>query len=340
MTTLIIDGFDHYDNDQAPMYWPNRSDFSTWISITTAAAHTGRAGVRKTAWHASLSRLLPGGSYSELCVAFWWRWTTVANSQYVDMIGLEDDTSQQIGLEAHGLNHVLRVTRAGADISGDSTFVFDADTWYHIALRVVVDNTNGEVELRINGAVEFNLTGLDTQATANATANRIRIGQVAGTNVMPAMDWDDLVVTDGPFPGQTRVATLAPNGNGTYSDFVGSDADSTDNYALVDEEPQDDVDYVETVTVNDKDSYAVADLVGAASVVAVSHEVRMLKTDAGDRVARSFLRRGSTDYEGPDYPVTDSAKWASTVWDDDPSTSAAWTPAGVAATEIGVKLHG
>jgi len=138
-----------------------------------------------------------------------------------------------------------------------------------------------------------------------------------------------------------QVFTSAPNGNGNSSDFVGSDADSTDNYLLVDDAgaPDDDSTYVESSTPGDKDTYAFGNLpASAATVHAVGVKVIAKKIDVGAPDLIAVARSSTTEDDSPSLGVGTTYIARQGIFEEDPNTSAAWAPAAVDAAEFGIKV--
>jgi hypothetical protein len=141
------------------------------------------------------------------------------------------------------------------------------------------------------------------------------------------------------FLGDVRVQALLPTGNGNSSQLVGSDGNSTDNYLLVDEvPPNEDTDYVESATVNDKDTYVFGNLTpttGTVFGVQIVAEAR--KTDAGVRSFKSVARLSATEADGPDTTLSTTYAFYMDKRDTKPG-GGSWTITNVNDAEFGVKV--
>jgi hypothetical protein len=223
--------------------------------------------------------------------------------------------------------------------------VLNANVEAYIEVRVKFSATIGEVEVRVNGNPTplISITGQNTGGTS--ATDLYLYSKASGTRDHSAwylIDPDTGSAPTNTFLGHIRFATLNPSANGNSSQWVGSDGNSTDNYLLVDDGSADDGDttYVESATLNNKDTYAFGDMPVASSLIyAVCPVLHARKTDAGTRAIKPVTRRAGTDYDaavdhylGTTYT---SYKQALIV---DPSTSAAWTDSGVNAAEFGVKV--
>lgn len=121
--------------------------------------------------------------------------------------------------------------------------------------------------------------------------------------------------------------------------LVGSDADSINNYQLVDEHPYSGTDYTGSATTGDKDTYALTDLpAGVTTVFGVQVTGKMAKSDATVAQARYLLRSGGTDYGGTTRTLTTSFTTYSDLYETDPATGVAWTASGVNNLESGMEV--
>jgi hypothetical protein len=206
---------------------------------------------------------------------------------------------------------------------------------------VKIHDTTGRVVVKVDGVTQIDFTGDTKNGGTNTTIDGIRLAMSSGANRAIS----DLVVCDGlgtinnTYPGDISVIRRLPNANGTYSDFTGSDGNSTDNYLLVDDSPTDTADYVYAASSGLKDSYGVEDLpLSATSVLGVRAVAKCAKSGAGSAGMSVFVREGSTDTFGPDVPLSTSFSWqGDTIRETAPSTGVAWTISGVNAMEIGVR---
>ena len=135
-----------------------------------------------------------------------------------------------------------------------------ADTYYLLEVHVKIDDTVGIIEVKVDGVADASFSG-DTKPGAATNIDGIFYNGV-GTVAF----WvDDLALNDttggvdDSWCGDGKVALIKANANGDQSDLVGSDADSVDNYLLVDEVPKDDdTTYVEGSVISGYDLYNLA----------------------------------------------------------------------------------
>jgi hypothetical protein len=157
--------------------------------------------------------------------------------------------------------------------------------------------------------------------------------------------YDDIYITDSGgiinngYLGDIRVYARFPDGNGNYSQLLGSDGNSVDNYLLVDENPDPNTsDYVGSGTPGQIDTYTMADI-PSGIIKAVVQRSYMAKSDAGARTARNVVRIASMDYTSSDFSLNTSYAQQATFWDASPASTVAWTSSEVNSAEFGVEVR-
>jgi len=237
------------------------------------------------------------------------------------LITFYDGVDEQAGVEVHGSE--LRILREYNNVLGTTVGAgLDYNVWRYIEIKITIDNSAGVFEVRSNGVVVANLTGIDTQATANAQATGFHLGAGVGQSYCDYY-FDDLYVLDtngaqcNDFLGDVRIDAVRPNGAGTHTDFTPS---AGANYENVDEEPgpDDDTTYNEATTIGDQDSYAMESLPSPAgtTILGVKSQVAARKTDAGTRKAKVLTRAGTTDNLGSEESLLDSYSAMADIMED------------------------
>lgn len=237
---------------------------------------------------------------------------------------------------------------------GDSTTLatssglgLTTNVWYYIEAKVTVNDTTGAVVVKVNGTEVVNISGVDTRnGGTDGIVSQVRIGMTGSGSQASPFHGDDIYICNGAgtthndFLGDGKVETLLPNGNGTYSQLVGSDADSVDNYLLVDEAIPSSADYVGSATDGSKDTYAYANLSDNTRVVkGVQATMYAAKSDTGAKSARQVLRTGAIDYIGSDESLSTTYTASVKVWEQNPNTATAWTGSEVDAAEFGFEVR-
>lgn len=243
-----------------------------------------------------------------------------------------------------GLLEIRRGTSAGTLLATGTTPIIPS-VWNYIEVSCTVSDTIGEVHVRLNGSPtdEVSYTGDTKNAGTATTLDKVSVymGGAGGTQKLSDLYIlnDTGSAPNNTFLGDVVVRTLSPAGNGTYSQLLGSDADSVNNYLLVDEHPYSGTDYTGSATTGQKDAYAMADLpAGVSTVYGVQLNGFMAKSDASFAQSRLLLRSGGTDYGGTTRILSTSFQGYYELYPQDPATSAQWTPANVNNIESGMEV--
>ena len=220
------------------------------------------------------------------------------------------------------------------------------DTWYYIELQATIANSpGGSWEFRVDGVTHISASSRDTLYAGDGTCQfgGSNSGEVDGMYMDDFYLLDSTGTTNNDFLGICKVETDLPSGNGNSSVLVGSDADSTDNYLLVDNNasvPPATTEYVESDTEGDKDTYAMSDLDGTATVYGVQTTLYAEKDDSGAKFVRPVIRSGGTDYPGTSFALSNGTYVPiDEIWEVDPNTSAAWAYTAVNAMEVGPEVR-
>jgi len=207
---------------------------------------------------------------------------------------------------------------------------------------VFATGATGSVVVRVADATVLTLSSVQTAASANAYANRLHF-KARG------LSWqcDDIYLNDdtGAAPENTFfgesfvVESCIPTGNGNSSQWVGSDGNSTDNYLLVDDNGNNDTDYVKSGTLNDIDTYGLGNLTNATgTIIGVKHYLIARKDDVATRTIASTIRTNATNYVGANKTMAGSYGTHVETRLINPDTSSRFTIAEVNALEAGQKV--
>ena len=213
-------------------------------------------------------------------------------------------------------------------------------------IKVVIHDTTGSVEVRLNGSSTpaLNLTNVDTKdAGTTGAISAIQFG--GGSNFLTGSGayWDDFVVWDtagsvnNTWLGDLRVDSYLPTADGDTTTMTTSTGST--HYTLVDEVPASGTDYVMSKTVGQKDLFQMADMSHSPltihAVIPVGH---LLKDDAGSRDMALMVKSGATESDGPNYSPSTSALKFTRIIETNPDGSVAWTKSAFDALQVGVKI--
>jgi hypothetical protein len=341
MALLFADSFDHYVTADLLTKWTNHSSGT----INSAAGRWSSSGYRSTnsnfytewAFPSALATVVVGGAYR----------TNQIGTNNNPVFTFFDGTTFQVSIQINtsGKLEARRGVATGT-LLGTGTFSFSNNTHYYIEAKITFNDTTGVVVVKVNtSTTDLNLTSQDTNNGAGNQATKVRLGY-DGNGSGGSFDMDDFYVLDttgsaptNDFLGDCRVEALFPNGNGNSSVLAGSDGNSTDNYLLVDEAaPNSDTDYVESSTVNDKDTYTFTNLTPTTGTV---YGVQVLpfakKTDAGARSIASVARLSATEVDSSNKTLTSSYIYLPDIREAKPG-GGVWSISDVNSAEFGVKV--
>lgn len=337
MALRFVDGFDHVDVNALLLKWSSGNNLSY-----TAIEGGTRFGVG-SCFRVGLSGSLTvdfGTNQPTWIVGFAYK-NTGNNNTYI-VAALLDSGAYQCELRIDTTGRFL-VTRNGTTLA-TSTLTYPRNgVWRYVEFKATIGNA-GAYEVRVDGETWLAATGVDTQNTANAWANRMQLcDSSAGTNGFNG-SIDDLYVCDATgsanndFLGDSRVYTLLPSSAGTYTQWAPTGAAANWD-AVNDAAPDGDTSYVAASTVGALDTYQYPDLPGG-TVYGVAVNLDLRKDDAGTRQVASYVKSGSTEQAGASIAVPSSWDIVQQIWQTDPATGGAWTASAVNAAEFGVKVTG
>lgn len=213
--------------------------------------------------------------------------------------------------------------------------VYNVGAWHHLEIKVVIHDTTGSVEIRLDGATILNLTNQDTRNGGTGVVDRV----YGGTNSGAPYNMDSLYINDTDFLGPCVVEAIKPNAAGNYTQLTPS---AGANYLTVDDapNPDDDSTYVSSGTATNKDTYAHGDLTADTSAAVYAVQIGTIARHEGaGGTYRQMHRRSTTDSFGPAHTPPASYGWDGHIWDQDPAAGpGAWTVANVNASEFGVEI--
>jgi len=256
--------------------------------------------------------------------------------------------------------HFLRIFRGPATtgtstvgtILGNGTIPLLSDAWTVVEIHLVISDTVGVVQAKVDGILDIDLSGQDTNhASASVDVASIGLGlPVGGTVSYPAYSlyFDDFILHDtigsvaNSWPGQAGVHKLNPTGVGNYTQWTktgasnDADVDDLNSYGgTIDS----DTTRLSHAVVGERASVTLSDTTAAGTVGGVQIVTFAKQSEAGSNNLGSFVRISTTDYDQTAY-TPDSAAYNphSDILTTNPATSAAWATAALDALEIGWKV--
>lgn len=361
---LFMDGFDHHtfltnaiDPAFAPVKWAFNVPVSSqgWFSVAGRVGGLAARCIQGNAGPMSLVHALTQ-TPSTIILGFAFRGVTALRG---DLCNLFDATafSVQLNFQLVGTGQI-RVFRGpgSAQIGTDSPVnTLFTNVWHYIEIKAVIaTGTSGSVQVWVDNLQVLNITGVNTQASANAFVNRINLhGLVNAGAVLDVNDYDDFYVCDttaglgasGLPLGDSRIVTLMPSGNsadiGGHDQWAQVGGTNGNFWTSVNEVPEDgDTSYVSSATVGQIESFAHASLPATVTTVhAVQFNLVARKDDVGTRQVAPTQRNGTTDSVGATSPnLTTNYIDQLSIAENSLQTAIPWTVSEVNTSEFGVKV--
>jgi len=361
-----MDGFEIDFADNTAGLWDAFAEASMGLGdlyYTATNARTGGGCLRVQSSASSLyryiSKTLPS-TYTELYIGFGFYWASsqaLATSSSTSTVGLltllSSTATQQITLGINKSTHVIDVYRGTNrdTLLGSSGSAVAADTMHYIELRVVISDTVGVVQVKLNGTTEINLSSQDTNNAGGGDIKTIRIGSV--WNGSPAQGgaidayFDDFIVNDttgtvsNSWPTGAGIEKLVPNADGNYTAWTSTggavDYTEIDDVATYGNLPDDDTTTILSATTGQRTSVNLTNTTLAGSVEAVMLLSYAKNSAAGADQMAQFVRLSSTDYDETAFVPATTYGWQKDILTLNPATSARWLTSEIDGMEQGWK---
>lgn len=349
MALLFVDNFESWSStsntEPGPWLRTNGANFGT-----TGASNNvnySLAGKLQTASTGASGWLQKGfANSSTLIVNMRVAFASTSSSSAAQILSFLDNATVQCSLQ-YKTNGKLGFYRGTTTELAESVndFSLDGTVYLDLELKVTIHNTTGQVELRVNGGVEFaTAANLNTRSSANNFINALSVGcmPISGfALVAPIVDHVILMDTTGSvnndFIGPVDVSTLRPSADGNYTDWT---ANTGTRWEAVNQAESDgDTTYLTSETVGDKVSFVMTDLpAGVTNVYGVYPFNKIRREQGTTRAIEFFFRSSGTDENGTDKYVGPNYAFRNDVFSQSPFTSVAWTPAEVNGLELGMEI--
>lgn len=278
-------------------------------------------------------------------------------TQFYFGVAYKTPTLAGMGYIFHSLSQMSFVVESTGAVFADGfpgevrtgTGLITVDTWNYIELRMLMANSGGILQIWINNVLQASLSSADTCNSCGAnlpTPFYLHDGQSSPGLGHAGAVMDDLVlintVASGDEPtsrlGVVKLLSSFPDGTGNISQGLGSDGDSVDNFALVDEQSINDTDYVEFSADDQKDLYTHSDITVPAgySIYGVNVEQRAAFVGGTTKELAAVARLSGTEADGADKTLTSSIQRITTLMRTKPG-GGNWSEADFNNAEFGPK---
>jgi len=339
---FFMDGFDYYTSPGA--VWDSASG-GTISAVGAGVFGYGRKLNVNTAQTLLLTfSAVPGGGAGQ--------WATILGGFHFRFTALGDDSRQFIALRDGATNQInLRQTAGGifklyrnTTLLATGATALAINTWYWLGFKAVISDAAGIFQLYLSGpgvnVLEFDLSALDTQNTANAYATTLALRTVHSS--AGAMDFDNGHVYDGTdaapwnaYSTERRIYYFLPDADGSDTDWAAS---AGSPYECVDENPPNsDTDYISSATATDRASFTVPAL-SDATIDAVKMSMFAYRDDAGPRGVKLYAKISAADYDGSESLLGAAYQYFGRYMLTSPATAGNWGLTEFNNAEWGVLL--
>lgn len=225
--------------------------------------------------------------------------------------------------------------------TGRSALFEKGNSWHWMACHVKIHASAGWVKFWIDGEVVINYSGKTDHGAADM--NRAGLGSISSTVAWANIYIDHWIIDDAAgeasasMPAPAPLIILRPDGNGNYAQWLGSDANSTDNYLLLDEATPNTSDYIEETTVGDRDSWVFTTRTLDPHCTPVSMVAVASAIDAATGNMNIFNRLSGTDVDGSTKTLTASYALYVERFLTKPG-GGAWDQTSIDAFEMGARV--
>jgi len=307
------------------------SDITGTVAIETGVVHTGNYALKVFgAWDPDgVFGIQLDSDVAELYAAVWLYASTDSGAQ-----------SQFYFITTDGYRIELRNDSAYWDAYVDNVKVTDGSvgaaggSWHLVELYVSISDT-GAIQTKIDGVADIDYSG-DTKPGTGTEITKVEFRQSGTISSQPSFYVDDLTLATGGWIGDVRYgAALVPTADTAIKWWEPSTG--ADNYALLDELPPSDTDYVSSGSPGTKDLYEMADYSGdgTSEIQFIVDWIRARKGTASDQQIRSVLKSGSTESSGGSIDLSVTYRYYGRILATDPDTSAAWDDTGIDGLQAG-----
>jgi 6-phosphogluconolactonase (cycloisomerase 2 family) len=235
--------------------------------------------------------------------------------------------------------------------NGNTFFVVDdtTDSIYQYSLFCNLVQSNGFLEIRVNGVTEISKSDAKTTFTDNKEYSSIALafGTSKTHGVITDIDdwfiWDDSGAWNNSFLGDRRSFILNPNQDTNIADFEPSSGSF--GYKMIDEgSPDDDStfilansDLLSGSPLSGTSEFHIEDIVaGVSSISALNVITRSAKTDDTSAELFTSINSGSNSVSSAAHTLATSYQYYSDVYEYDPATIANLTRDGVNSLSVSV----
>jgi hypothetical protein len=239
-------------------------------------------------------------------------------------------------LERNAISGFLQIRRGdlrdGTLIDTGSKYIFPSLVCL-VEIRYKPLNSGGIFTVKVDGVTTINYSGDSTNGLESLLT--IRLGKESISGNYSYFYFDDFVVDDANWIGNTKIGIIVPEATGTTNTWTASTGNAWD---CVNEKPPVDTDYVSTNTTNAISTYGTTTISSINSVKCIQLQARAAYegTPTPTKIELG-IRAGADYFTTPDLSPGVSFGMLSKILSLNPADSAAFEQADIDGLELGIK---
>jgi hypothetical protein len=328
-------------------------DIGAVVEVTSSLSHSGTYSCLHNDGYRSWVYKTFNVGLPKIYGSFWFRWRHYMDLPWgEDFFGtntifwLKGPSATQISFGWPSYLGRLDIFRGNAYDTGgvllgvSPQWLLAPSVWHLIEFMIVIDNINGQVQVRIDGKMPYaiDLNGVNTLGDITAkTVNTIYTGFYWRPNSFIWGYWDDVVIDDSNWTNGSRIIRLPIIGNGALTQWTPS---AGSNYQCIDEIPVSDTDYIQTQGFENVDLFTTSVFTPGVScnIKSIQESVRVTKDGLNVTSIYPLLSAGVTIHRGFSKSLSFSFKNETQIWETNPLTLGAFTIADLSNLQFGVEF--
>ena len=350
-----MDGFEiDFANNAAGLWTAFEETYSSsgFLYYLSTKKRTGSGAIRfhstSRSRYRSLSLTLPG-AYTELYGGFGFLWDSTTAliegnaSNSCPLLNILSSTGVvQVSIGIDATSNVLKVYRGLVHsnvLLGSGATGIISDGWHYVEWHLVISDTVGVIDLKLDGNAELSLTSQDTNNAGGGDIKTLKFGQpYTGDSVWAGVEadfyFDDFIVNDttgtvsNSWPDGAGITMLVPNADGNYTAWTSTggavDYTEIDDVTTYGNLPDGDTTTILSGTTGQRTSVGLSNTTQPGSVEAIMLCTYAKNSVSGsDNMAQS-VRIGSTDYDSTAFVPATAYGWRTDILTLNPATAARW----------------
>lgn len=254
MALLWVEGFDQYGSSGTVNVTVQSAKYNTDSGSRDLTAATGRTGNCVRIDFGNLNAMLTPPLTTNLTLitgfAYYVESVSEAASRFftIRQDTVDGSTVGYDCIDLLSINQTIMLSMFGTGVNTSANVITSVNTWYYIEVKVYCHDTNGTVEVRVDGTPIITYSGDTRQASFWDYNSMVGFRGAAAAANIRIDDWyvcDGSGTTCNDFLGDCKVYTLFPDGDASGNMTANS---GSDEYAMVNDATVNVTNYIKDTT--------------------------------------------------------------------------------------------